>query len=67
MPAKIYINYKETGVKDEEKLRKAMKKFKKLCEVEGIIRDARRKTYYEKPSDVRRRKRKITNKQKDLL
>ena len=67
MPAKIYVNYKGLGLKDEDKLKKAMKKFKKLCETEGIIRDVKRKAYYEKPSDVRRRKRKTTNKQKGLL
>lgn len=32
-----------------------MKRFKKLCEKEGLTKDIRRKEYYEKPSERRRR------------
>ena len=32
-----------------------MKRFKKLCEREGLIKDIKRKEFYEKPSERRRR------------
>ncbi len=32
-----------------------MRRFKKLCEKEGLTKDVRRKEYYEKPSERRRR------------
>ncbi|USN99262.1 MAG: 30S ribosomal protein S21 [Phycisphaeraceae bacterium] len=32
-----------------------MKRFKKLCEKEGLTKDIKRKEYYEKPSERRRR------------
>lgn len=39
-----------------------MKRFKKLCEKEGLTKDIKRKEYYEKPSERRRRaKRKSDN------
>jgi len=59
---KVSINYKgyETKSQEEEVLKRAMKKFKKQCEIEGILKDVRRKAYYEKPSDIRRRKRRIS-------
>jgi small subunit ribosomal protein S21 len=31
------------------------RRFKKLCEKEGLIKDIKRKEYYEKPSERRRR------------
>lgn len=31
------------------------RRFKKLCEKEGLTKDIRRKEYYEKPSERRRR------------
>ena len=33
-----------------------MRRFKKKCEKEGLIRDIKRSSYYEKPSQRRRRK-----------
>jgi small subunit ribosomal protein S21 len=33
-----------------------IKRFKKLCEKEGLIRDMKRIAYYEKPSERERRR-----------
>ena len=33
-----------------------LRRFKKVCEKEGLTRDIKRNAFYEKPSDVRRRK-----------
>jgi len=33
-----------------------MKRFKKMCEKEGLIKDIKRQSYYEKPSEKRRRR-----------
>ena len=34
-----------------------MRRFKKLCEKEGLTKDIKRKQYYEKPSERSRRSR----------
>jgi small subunit ribosomal protein S21 len=34
-----------------------VKRFKKMCEKEGLIRDIKRNSYFEKPSERNRRKR----------
>lgn len=39
-----------------EPLPKVLKRFKRLCEEEGIMKDFRRHEYYESPSQKRRRK-----------
>ncbi len=39
-----------------ESIQQMMKRFKKLCEKEGLIRDIKRNTYYEKPSEKNRRR-----------
>jgi len=33
-----------------------LKRFKRLCQREGLTRDIKRTSYYEKPSERRRRK-----------
>jgi small subunit ribosomal protein S21 len=38
-----------------ETVEQMIKRFKKLCEKEGLIRDIKRNAYYEKPSERRRR------------
>ena len=38
-----------------ESLDQLLKRFKKVCEKEGLTREIKRTTYYEKPSEVRRR------------
>ena len=37
-----------------------VKRFKKMCEKEGLIRDMKRLSYYEKPSEKNRRRRRKT-------
>ena len=39
-----------------ESLDQLLKRFKKACEKEGLSRDIKRTAFYEKPSEVRRRK-----------
>ncbi|MBM4034570.1 MAG: 30S ribosomal protein S21 [Planctomycetes bacterium] len=39
-----------------EPLEKILKRFKKKCEKEGLIKDIKRSSYYEKPSERKRRK-----------
>ena len=39
-----------------ESIQQMLKRFKKMCEKEGLTRDIKRNSYYEKPSEVRRRR-----------
>ena len=39
-----------------ESVQQMMRRFKKLCEKEGLIRDMKRNSYYEKPSEKNRRR-----------
>ncbi len=43
-----------------ESVEQMMKRFKKMCEKEGLTRDIKRNSYYEKPSERRRRSRRKT-------
>ena len=44
-----------------------LRRFKKLCEKEGLIKDMKRIAYYEKPSERRRRQlRKAQNRQQQI-
>ena len=45
-------------VDDNEVLEKAIKRFKRLVEKEGIIREFKKREYYEKPSTILNRKKK---------
>ncbi|MFP4010860.1 MAG: 30S ribosomal protein S21 [Spirochaetaceae bacterium] len=45
-------------VDEGENLEKAIKRFKRMVEKEGIIREWKKREYYEKPSTIRNRKRK---------
>ncbi len=46
-----------------ESVEQMMKRFKKLCEKEGLTKDIKRKEFFEKPSERRRRAaRKAVNK-----
>jgi small subunit ribosomal protein S21 len=40
-----------------ESVEQMIRRFKKMCEKEGLVRDIKRRSYYEKPSEVRRRRR----------
>ncbi len=39
-----------------ESVQQMLKRFKRLCQREGLTRDMKRNSYYEKPSERRRRK-----------
>ena len=39
-----------------ESVEQMLRRFKKMCEKEGLIKDIKRTSYYEKPSERRRRK-----------
>jgi small subunit ribosomal protein S21 len=52
----IFIAY--INVDDGENLEKAIKRFKRMVEKEGIIREWKKREYFEKPSTIRNRKRK---------
>ncbi|MDR1596991.1 30S ribosomal protein S21 [Treponema primitia] len=45
-------------VDDNEMLEKAIKRFKRMVEKEGIIREYKKREYYEKPSTILNRKKK---------
>lgn len=49
--AVIYVN-------DDEMLEKALKRFKRMVEKEGIIREWKKREYFEKPSTIENRKKK---------
>lgn len=42
-------------VRDDESVEKALKRFKKACDTEGVLSNLKRVSFYEKPSDQRRR------------
>ena len=45
-----------------ETIEQLLKRFKKMCEKEGLTRDIKRQSYYEKPSERRRRERRKAQK-----
>ena len=45
-------------VGEDELLEKALKRFKRMVEKEGIVREWKRREYFEKPSTIRNKKRK---------
>lgn len=52
----IYI--RQIVVDEGEPLEKAIKRFKRMVEKEGIIREWKKREYFEKPSTLRNRKQK---------
>jgi small subunit ribosomal protein S21 len=52
----IHIAY--IRIDDSENLEKAIKRFKRMVEKEGIIREWKKREYYEKPSTIKNRKKK---------
>jgi small subunit ribosomal protein S21 len=46
-------------IDDNELLDKAIKRFKRMVEKEGIIREFKKREYYEKPSTILNRKKKV--------
>jgi len=47
-----------------ESLDKTLRRFKKLCEKEGLTKDVRKNKYYEKPSERKRRKQQRSEKER---
>ncbi|RKX74795.1 MAG: 30S ribosomal protein S21 [Spirochaetes bacterium] len=45
-------------ISEDEPLEKAIKRFKRMVEKEGIIREYKRREYFEKPSTIKNRKKK---------
>jgi small subunit ribosomal protein S21 len=45
------------NVRDRESIQEAVRRFRKLVERSGIKKEMRRREYYEKPSETRRRAR----------
>ena len=43
-------------VREGDAIARALKQFKRLCEKEGLRRAIKRSSYYEKPSEQRRRR-----------
>jgi small subunit ribosomal protein S21 len=56
VPAKEEMVVKLT-VRDRESIQEAVRRFRKLVERSGIKKEMRRREYYEKPSEIRRRAR----------
>lgn len=55
-------------IDDTEPLEKALKRFKRMVEKEGIIREWKKREFFEKPSTVNNRKKKaIIRKQQKKL
>ena len=52
-------------VRDNESISKALRRFKRLCDNEGIVKDYRRHEYYETPSQIKRRKRAMNQKRRE--
>jgi len=52
------ISINQIIVEDNEPLEKAIKRFKRMVEKEGIIREWKKREYFEKPSAIRNRKKK---------
>ncbi len=42
--------------RSNESVEQMMRRFKKMCEKEGLNRDIKRNSYYEKPSERKRRR-----------
>ncbi|MEJ2663650.1 MAG: 30S ribosomal protein S21 [Spirochaetia bacterium] len=52
-------------VNSEEPLEKALKRFKREVEKEGIIREWKKREYFEKPSVIRNRKKKALRRKQE--
>lgn len=51
-------------VEENEPLEKAIKRFKRMVEKEGIIREWKKREYFEKPSTIKNRKKKALERKK---
>jgi len=55
----VKISVTEVRLKKGEPLDRALRRFKKKLDREGILRAVKERMYYEKPSEKRRRKEKL--------
>ncbi len=55
--------------RSNESVEQMLRRFKKLCEKEGLTKEMKRTSYYEKPSERRRRRlrKAVKREQKNLL
>lgn len=51
------VSVVKLNVRDRESIQEAVRRFRKLVERSGIKKEMRRREYYEKPSETRRRAR----------
>jgi small subunit ribosomal protein S21 len=49
----------EVKIRKGEPMERALRRLKKKLDREGVIRDVRAKRYFEKPSEIKRRKKKV--------
>jgi len=54
------INVVDVQVKEKESFERALRRFKKMWERAGVLREVRTRSFYEKPSDTKREARKKT-------
>ncbi len=54
----MVITIAEIQIDENEPLEKAIKRFKRMVEKEGIIREWKKREYFEKPSTINNRKKK---------
>jgi small subunit ribosomal protein S21 len=50
------VHMLKVKMRSGESVQQMIRRFKKLCEKEGLIRDMKRTAYYEKPSERERRR-----------
>ena len=46
----------EVRVRENEPFEIAMRRFKRACEKAGVVTESRRREFYEKPTEIRKRK-----------
>ncbi len=51
-------------LKHNEPVEKALRRFKKICDREGLTRDMRKNAYYEKPSEQNKRRKREQEKER---
>jgi len=54
-------------VGENERFENALKRFKKQCEMEGILKEIKKRQYYESPSMLKKKKRDELKRKKRLL
>lgn len=54
----------EIIIHDDENFERALRRFKKSCEKAGILTDLRKHRHYEKPSERRKRRAKMSSRKR---